>query len=384
MKLPDTAYVLVGRCLAPALTNGKKQALADALARPEIRWEDLLAEANRQHATPLWYVRLAAHGLLGLLPKDLQTYLAQLTAANRARNRQLKTELAAIARLLAAHDIAVLLLKGAATFADGLYADDGARLMSDLDLLIPEDQVHQAQQLLIAEGYVEDPGDRRKYDAFPLMARHSHLASLHHPAKTAVIELHYRVAYGQSGRVINAEEAWEASMAAEIDGTPVRVLSPTLRLLHNALHAALPHLEFLRGRFALQDLAEFAALAHRYGPAIDRAALFERIERHRLHSEFATYARISHLLMRTGFKLTRDISTVVHTRRILMIGRNETPSGLTALAQKALAGAYYFSRLPKWTWQNVVYGDEHTSNWRRFGGLIGGFFDSRFRQNAKL
>jgi hypothetical protein len=314
----------------------------------------------------------------------LQTYLAHLTAANRARNRELQTELAAVARRLAAHDIPVLLLKGAATFTDDLYADDGARLMSDLDLLIPEDRVHQAQNLLIAEGFVENPEDRRKYDTFPLMARHSHLAPLHHPAQKAVIELHYKVAYGQSGRVISAEEAWAASVAAAIDGTPVRVLNPTLRLLHNALHAALPHLEFLRGHFVLRDLAEFAALAHRYGPAIDRAALFKRIERHCLHSEFATYARISHLLMRTNFKLTRDISTAVHTRRILINGSNGKPAGIRKLTRKALSKAYYLARLPRWSWQNVVYGDETTSNWRRLGGMIGGFLNSRFRENAKL
>ncbi len=114
-------------------------------------------------------MRLKKHGLLDMLPADLQTYLAHRTAANRVRNHRLKNELASIIALLAAKRIPVLLLKGAATFTDRLYADDGARLMQDLDLLIPEDQVERAQRILIDTGYTADPASATRHPRFPLI-----------------------------------------------------------------------------------------------------------------------------------------------------------------------------------------------------------------------
>ncbi len=377
-KLPHTPYVLVGRCLAPTLTGEQKAALAKDLSRTAISREELLAEANRQQCTPLWYLRLKEYGLLDLLPPDLQAYLAHLTAANRVRNRRLKKELIATVARLSAEGIPVLLLKGAATFVDRLYEDEGARLMADLDLLIPDDQVERAKQVLIDAGYMEDPDATNRRKRFPLNAPHCHLPALRQSEKSAVVELHYKVAYGQSGRVMDTQDAWQASLTGELDGLPVRYLAPTQRLPNNALHAALPHMKFLRGQFALRDLAEFAVLLNRYGQDIDRTPLFKVIEMHRLQSEFTTYARIAHLLMHTNFILSKDISTIVHTRRILSAAGQRHPSAVAAMVRRAYANAYYFTRLPRWAKQNVFYGDGGASNWRRFGSLVSSLFNARF------
>ena len=130
-KLPNTTYALVGRCLTPTLREEQRESLAEILSRDGIRWERLLGEANRQQCTPLWYVRLREHGLLHLLPKDLQTYLTQLAAANRERNHLLRAEVARLLEIFRQAGIPVLLLNAAASFGDGLYADEGARLAID-------------------------------------------------------------------------------------------------------------------------------------------------------------------------------------------------------------------------------------------------------------
>jgi hypothetical protein len=384
MKLPESSYVLVGRCLAPALDDDRRDALRQALQRTAIRWEDLLAEADRQHAAPLLYVRLKGHGLLDLLPAGLAAYLARRTAANRARNRKLQQELAAVLDRLAAHDIPVLLLKGAATLADKLYADSGARLIADLDLLIPRNRVAQARALLLETGYEEDAEAPRRDGSLALDAAHCHLAALRHPDKQTVIDLHSKVAYGQSGRVIALVEAWQAPGTGAIDSRPVHYLNPTLRLLNNALHATLRHLEFLYGRLALSDLAEFAALWHRYGEEIDRAILFTAVEKHHLQSEFTTYVQMANLLMCTEFRLSMDINTALHTRRILATAGRQYTSPVANAIKQAYDKVYYLSRLPRWAKQNVVHGDGDTPNWKRFGTMVGGLFNTSFKENAKL
>jgi hypothetical protein len=107
------------------------------------------------------------------------------------------------------------------------------------------------------------------------------------------------------------------------------------------------------------------------------------IYRHKLKTEFKTFAGVSRLLMQTGFTFTKDIRTDVHTRRILMTGNNANPADISTLVHKALDKAYYFARLPRWAWQNVFYGDEGTSNWKRIGSLAGGLFKERFRENIR-
>jgi hypothetical protein len=57
--LLDNPYVIVGRCLAPTLSEADLSELADVLDREVVPWEMLLATANMHRCTPLWYVLAA-------------------------------------------------------------------------------------------------------------------------------------------------------------------------------------------------------------------------------------------------------------------------------------------------------------------------------------
>ena len=370
--LPDTAYVLVGRCLAPRLTDIQQDELSRDLARPGIRWENLLAEANRQHTTPLWYARLKAYGLLNRLPDDLTAYLSQLHAANRERNLMLQDELAAILALFNAAGIPVILLKGAATFADALYADEGARLMGDLDLLVPKAQIRDAERLLMMEGYVDDPQDRRHLDVWPASARHSHIATLLHLRKKSAVELHHNVAYGQAGRILPVETATTAAVVGTFRDQAAAWLSPDHRLLHNALHATLPHREFLQGRVRLSDLAEFAALAARYSDDIVLERFWTVVRRHGLTTTVGTYALVARLLMRTVVKVRDITETSWHRARLLRasppaLADADWWAGLRQLGWHLVSRLYDGLHLPAWVWRNVCYGDSWTSIPARLG-----------------
>lgn len=362
--------MLVARCLAPSLTERRKEALARDLARPAIRWEALLSEANQQHATPLWYARLAAHGLLPLVPEDLAAYLRQLHAANRDRNRMLQDELALILGLFQANGIPVVLLKGAAGFVDGLYADPGDRLMSDMDLLVPEPQIREAERLLMMEGYVDDPANVSPYDTWPGKSRHSHIPGLLHLKKKSTIELHYNVAYGLAGRILPAAAVRSAAVSGRFRDHPVAWLSPTDRLLHNALHATLPHREFARARVRLSDLAEFAALLARYAASVDQGLFWSTVRRHGLALPIGSYALLAHRLMQAPLKPSAVPQASRHQARLLGAGPSATEGIRSSVRSKAWRTAsfcYDLYQLPAWTWTNVCYGDENTPFAARLG-----------------
>jgi hypothetical protein len=360
-----TTYSVVGRCLAPVLAEEAREFLTRTLPQGDVRWELLLAEANRQHCTPLWYARLRAHGLLGYAPADLQAYLARLYEANQTHNALLGEELAVLLPLLAKQGIPLLLLKGAATLADGLYRDGGARLMADLDLMVPEAALPEAERLLMMEGYVDDPFDRRHLDRSAMRTRHAHIAGLYHFRKNAAIELHYRVAYGQAGRVLRAGPAWRSAIVGKFAGNPVRWLEPTLRLLHNMLHATLPHREFLRGRLRLSDLAEFDALVRRYAAAIDFDELWQRVAGQGLLTEAAVYANLANRLMGTAVPAPDVPRAEWHLSRILGAAPAALADAgwrpmLNALRWKAATLRHHGRQLPGWTWRNPCYGEAST------------------------
>lgn len=376
MPLPLTnPFAIVGACLAPGLSGGRREALDRALGRGAPAWEALLATANRHACTPLWYVRLRDHGLLGRLPRDLAAYLGHLHAANRARNSRLRAELAGVVDLLGAAGIPVLLLKGAAAFVDRLYPDPGARMMADLDLLVPEDRCFGAQARLKAEGWREEPGNTSLRDPAPFNAKHAHLPSLHHPEQGITLELHYKVAYGQAGRVLDTGAAWQASRAGELDGRPVRRLDPSRRLLHQALHATQPHAEWIRGAIRLADLAECAALMERDGTApalrIGTAAPADRL----LARDLAAYAGVARRVILGAEAPGGDLRARWHAWRIG--GRPGTGCG------RGLALAYHGVRFPGWLLRNVAYGRPDTLLPQRLAYLGGKLRDAASREKLR-
>jgi hypothetical protein len=55
------------------------------------------------------------------------------------------------------HDVPAILIKGAATFVDNLYGDQGARMMEDIDFLVKLNHTEKIRNLLLQLGYDEQP-----------------------------------------------------------------------------------------------------------------------------------------------------------------------------------------------------------------------------------
>jgi len=87
-----------------------------------------------------------------LVPAESLTQLRQRTQAGALLNRLLTQELVVLCEAFAAHGVPVIPIKGA-TLAASAYGDLTLRDFSDLDLLIPERSIAEAQTILLAQGY---------------------------------------------------------------------------------------------------------------------------------------------------------------------------------------------------------------------------------------
>lgn len=358
MDLPlDKPYNLMALFLAPRKSEETLQALRNALTGEKLDLGALLYTANLHMVTPLWYVRLRQDGLLPLLPEDLGEYLTALHQANCERNDDFRRELARFLSALKQVGIEALLLKGAATFCDDLYGDPGARMMGDLDILVPGARAEEARRILEQLGYEEVPDPAMAPEGLETDGRHHQLPRYRLPETPVAIEIHFKVSYAQAGRVLPVETAWSKAEPSSLGSTDTLIFEPTWRLLHNTAHALVPHCEYIRGMISLAQLAEFAAIADRFCGRIDWARWLESGRFQGLGGSFIAYLTLACRLMKLEGPSEISSGRLARLRclRIADAGNRNARMNPSPSLPGLFHRLHYYARLPLWSWQNVAY-----------------------------
>jgi hypothetical protein len=373
MKIPSfkNQYALLALFLSPFKDAKTIEALADAVQQGNEDWESLLYMANLHFCSPLWFVRLREDGLLPLLPNELQTYLHHLHQANKERNEAFFSAIKEIYSKLKDLEIPAILLKGGATLCDNLYNDQGARMMGDLDLLVKPQHAELVRNLLLQQGYKEQPdwfaGCFRGY--FNTYIRH-HLPSQLKPGTPVAVDIHSLTALGQAGRVLQTDLAWKHKEIITWEGLNPAVLIPTYRLLHNTVHSLVQDRMYITSIIFLRDLAEFTYLVRRYESAINWHEWLKKGSDQGLDRQFRVYMTLAHKFM--GMPIPKDVQKIYfegfHAARISNAGNNranylsgsETPPENTnkrikAVVVRILIMLYYCLNDPAWVWQNYCY-----------------------------
>jgi hypothetical protein len=281
-------YALLGLFLSPCKDIKAIGFLRDFIHKAKMDWGRLLHMANLHFCSPLLFVMLRKDGLLPLLSIDLQTYLKHLHAANIERQETFRQATTSITNNFLDVGIPTILLKGASNFCDDLYRDLGARMMSDVDLLVKAKHIEKARNIMIGMGYREQVECKNPPHHLPRFIKLGSLAD---------VEIHFRAANGQAGRVLPTKLCWIHKESAVMDGLSTFVLPPTLRLLHNTIHALLTASAMQNPITALNDLSEFVHLAHRYESDLDWNEWFTRGVNEGLNRQFRGYLTLANRLM---------------------------------------------------------------------------------------
>lgn len=154
----------------------------------QFDWKKIVPLASSHLVIPLLYCKLKEKDLLDSLPKDLLSYLEEITNQNRERNKTILKEVKDISLLLNTHKIDHVFLKGAALLASGIYKDIGERMIGDIDILVHPNQLIDAQNLLLNHGYseIETTFGSKFFE-------HKHLARLIPVTKLIAIEIHRKL-----------------------------------------------------------------------------------------------------------------------------------------------------------------------------------------------
>lgn len=227
----------------------------------------------RQAASSGLLGRLAAlagsAGVQPTLPPRVQAKLNAYRSVSDQQKRAVLWELVQLTTALADLKGPVVLLKGAAYAAASLAPAPG-RLFSDIDLLVPKDQLHEAEAALMLGGWNSNTHDR--YDQRYYREWMHELPPMIHIKRQTVLDLHHNILPG-TARIKTRPDLILAA-ARPLPGYPrFSIPEPADLVLHSATHL------FHEGEWehGLRDLADLDALLRAFGPEAGFwSRLFER------------------------------------------------------------------------------------------------------------
>lgn len=263
-----------------------------------LEWPKLIVLADTHLVSPALWLGLRAQGSTESLPEDARQYLEALYRMNLARNVAITAQLEEAVEALNGRGISPLLLKGAAYLVLRTHGDAGARVVFDLDLLIPERRIATARSILNRIGYKAIRRDR---------PGHHHLAPLARDGSPAAIELHRDVLIPQARNIAPAALVWRKRV---VDGTAgYSVPCATHAVLHRFVHDQIvdrhAH-QFVISFRAMQDLVALDAF---YGAQIDWTWLADRARRFGYAEELSDYvyaaSRVAGMTIPRSVRITR-------------------------------------------------------------------------------
>lgn len=137
-------------CARTAVTDEGKACIRQKVQAP-LDWQVVLELAWYHGVGPLLYRNLSTL-CADLVPIESLTQLRQRTQAGALVNRVLAQELVVLCDAFESNGVPVIPIKGA-TLAAAVYGDLTLRDYNDMDLLVPEGSIAEAQALLLALGY---------------------------------------------------------------------------------------------------------------------------------------------------------------------------------------------------------------------------------------
>ena len=229
-----------------------RQLLACLRGEPDSNtdWEAVFALANRTLVTAAVSVALRH---TQDLPDDVKSFLHEIEARSRQRNDMLRAQLEEVLVLLNGIGIRPVLLKGTAFLAS---EDDEAscRILSDIDLLLPEDRMDQAVASLREAGFSYQGEKPNAWNVHALgREQDPGLVDLHTRLKVARPLLdHSRLASNARDSLIGHGHAL--------------IPSPEDQALVFILHDQVQEYDYAKGAIDLRHLVDLAMLDRLYKP----------------------------------------------------------------------------------------------------------------------
>ncbi len=229
-------------------------------------WDQVFQLAAVQSVTPLLYDRLKGRGMLEIVPEEMRVQFKAEFRKNALRNLALYSELSRISKAFEAEGIPILLLKGA-HLARGVYETAGLRVVGDLDLLVPRQDMLRSAELIQSIGY-----DGSHVFTEDWINSFKHLPEFVKRGSFEKVELHSTIDDFKKATTFKIDVFWDESVPANVDETGLLALSPENLILHLCFHNAYSHLF----EFSLRPYCDLQTVIARCKDNLDWDRIVER------------------------------------------------------------------------------------------------------------
>ena len=186
MNYKETLF-FIAKSLTISLEDKNRQVIEKQLQSGTIDWDAVVKVSTSHYVFPALYCNLKRADFLKYLPADLVEYMIHITNLNRDRNTQIIQQAKELNILLLAHNIRPIFLKGTGNLLEGLYEDDGERMVGDIDFLFSEEDFFKAIDILKKDNYSKSETELDYFQGF------RHYSRLVKPANIASVEIHKEV-----------------------------------------------------------------------------------------------------------------------------------------------------------------------------------------------
>ncbi len=194
-------------------------------------WERLLTLGRLHGIVGRWHGQLETEGLLPRVAEPIRRHLWSEHLRAQDRTRMARWEANRIERAFRDSDLPVVLLKGAAYILAGLPPGN-ARMLSDVDILVPHARLSEAEAVLHRHGWQSPP--HSDYDEHYYRAWMHELPPLQHVTRSAVLDLHHNLLPRTSRLCPNADAL--LADAVTLPGSRLKILAPADMVLHSIAH----------------------------------------------------------------------------------------------------------------------------------------------------
>jgi hypothetical protein len=249
-------YYFIGKCLVMDDDPAARRLVVARVSSGNVPWEEFVWMGSSNMVLPAIYTAFKRNGVLSYLPPDLDEYLSGIYELNLSRNLQIIEQVYNLVLILNKEGIEPVFLKGAGHLMQGLYRDQGDRIMSDIDILIREGDIYKAAKTLYANGYFHP--EEFKDDDFE---KHHHLPGFEHKNYIAMVELHHSVFPGRYQKILSNKVI--SSNKNNIKGFGAFVLSINHQMILNFVHDQLVDDGFRYKTMMIKGLYDFYLLSKR-------------------------------------------------------------------------------------------------------------------------
>lgn len=249
-------FYFIGKCLMLEEDPSNSKEITVKIELNLIDWQKFVNQCSNHLVLPSIYLKFKSHGILAHLPVELAEYLHDIYSLNLERNRQILNQLGEITALLNRNDIFPLFLKGSGNLIDGIYGDQGERMMGDIDFLVPEKDYLSTAKLL------EDDGYRMTVPYYQDVKGLKHYPRIIKNGSPAAVEIHRLP-------VTDLYRSWFGADMVDRDKRPAPlllgafVLSDEHKIILNFIHGQLDHEGHLYGIVSFRDLYDLYLFSRR-------------------------------------------------------------------------------------------------------------------------